>query len=181
MDIELLEQEKEQEVKRREDNLEVFRTLLVEKEEKIHSERAQDQSLEKLKFDLENLEFQLQKRTRTTMNDKAQDAVEEEKKRLEVTRFREVVIPPLEAEVAELRDKVRQEEQSGQAGQAGSDVGSASDVGSGAASCMRSSLYSFHFRRTFAQYEGNSLAQLKGIFCDSCIWLIFAVTCCACE
>ncbi|CAD7971738.1 unnamed protein product [Amoebophrya sp. A25] len=110
MDMELMHSERDTELKRKEENMEEYATLLAEKEDRAQEERTQDLQLEKLAFDIENEQFQLQKRSRIGVTEKANDALEEETKKQELLRLREVSIPPLEEEVQALRTAVHEKE-----------------------------------------------------------------------
>ncbi|CAD7961397.1 unnamed protein product [Amoebophrya sp. A120] len=117
-DLELLEIEKEQEVKRKEENVDQQQHLLDEKSIKESEEQEQDRILEKLKFDIQNEEFQLHKATAKGGTGSSgsngmisTELMDEEKKKREVTRLREDLIPPLELAVQALRGEVREQEE----------------------------------------------------------------------
>ena len=94
--------------------------------------------MEQLKFELESADFRLAKSGANTQKNKDALLVQEERER-EVRRYRETIIPPLEAEVKELRRQLAEAEGSrARRGEEGEVVGEG-DVASVVGSAVNSS------------------------------------------
>eukprot|EP00392_Amoebophrya_sp_AT5.2_P001809 g1814.t1 len=138
-DLELLEHEKDAEVRKKEENVEQFEALRKERADLVEKQRHEEEALEKLQFDIEQEQFNLSRcvggvgggggplgagagagtassstgsagaATTTGINISTSQLDDEMKKR-EINRLREDIIPPLEASVQLLRTQVREQE-----------------------------------------------------------------------